>query len=511
MCTHCLVEDDVWLPSPMFPDCCDVIINTDKGVSRIHAELIVDSMTSVDPLQKRSSIVSSGVCVKDCSKYGTFINKKFGSKGKVHEHPDKETNLKDGDLVSFGTGNATYRFCFVPFILFVYCPKPFQANRSIIETISSIGASAIHNWSLECTHVLVDDALPVKEDLIDAIVGQKPIVLNSWLQMVAEKSISTEIPSCTSFVPTMTLEGLPTKIVEPKVRENCLAAYTFLLGSLNMYKFGERLQSLLDVGGAKVLSVDEFSSSSQASQDGENNQVLLVIPTSSMNHLNLFQQLRSLSRVNEINLVSAVLSGQLDPAFVEPPSILVTSSCSTDETIVADSDVEMDTAATDHVAAHAGTEEAIKPEEKMDKSGVHEKVVVDIIQNSSFVDGFTIERRDKGDESDNLNSNIIYSQDLIVRYNNTSPSVHSTRAHGVVNFKCFRKKETWSGNSFKDFIPFSKYPYKESDDGNEEVAEHVREEKKRKQMEAIAEDLFNNDKGRRRGAAGSSLRELLTR
>lgn len=87
-----------------------MIINTDKGVSRIHAELVVDAMTTSDPLQTRStSFLPSEVRIRDCSKYGTFINKKLGSKAKIREYPNKETALKDGDLVSFGTGTATYR------------------------------------------------------------------------------------------------------------------------------------------------------------------------------------------------------------------------------------------------------------------------------------------------------------------------------------------------------------------------------------------------------------------
>lgn len=35
---------------------------------------------------------------------------------------------------------------------------------------------------------------------------------------------------------------------------------------------------------------------------------------------------------------------------------------------------------------------------------------------------------------------------------------------------------------------------RDSDYGNEDVAESIKEEKKRKQMEAIADDLFNNEK-----------------
>ena len=66
-------------------------------------------MVCFDNPQRQSSDISSKVRIRDCSKYGTFVKKNLGSKEKVHEFPEKETMLKDGDLVSFGTGNATYR------------------------------------------------------------------------------------------------------------------------------------------------------------------------------------------------------------------------------------------------------------------------------------------------------------------------------------------------------------------------------------------------------------------
>lgn len=74
----------------------------DKGVSRIHAEIIVDAMTSMGLGTTNSSYVR----IKDLSKYGTFINKNLGSENRVH---NKESTLRDGDMVSFGTGTATYR------------------------------------------------------------------------------------------------------------------------------------------------------------------------------------------------------------------------------------------------------------------------------------------------------------------------------------------------------------------------------------------------------------------
>ncbi|KAL5697598.1 Mre11 complex subunit Nbs1 [Ranunculus cassubicifolius] len=74
-----------------------------------------------------------------------------------------------------------------------------------------------------------------------------------------------------------------------------------------------------------------------------------------------------------------------------------------------------------------------------------------------------------------------------------------------------RSRNTPSGNSFKNLVPFARDPYRESECENDEVAEHVREEKKRKQLEAMAEDLFNSDKSKRSKAGGTSLRGILSR
>lgn len=49
--------------------------------------------------------------------------------------------------------------------------------------LSGEGASAINNWSMECTHVLVDDITPFNENVVDAIVGKKPIVCHKWVEV----------------------------------------------------------------------------------------------------------------------------------------------------------------------------------------------------------------------------------------------------------------------------------------------------------------------------------------
>ncbi|XP_077220610.1 nijmegen breakage syndrome 1 [Tasmannia lanceolata] len=486
---------------------CDVIVPTDKGVSRHHADLVLDAMISQGTLHDISASFPSDVRIIDHSKYGTYINKDAGTKS-VREMENNETTLKNGDLVSFG--NAIFRFCYVPLIFFIHC-STLQVNLSLKGIISSIGACTTHNWNEGCTHVLADESSPVTEDIINAIVEQKPVVHIDWVKVLAEKTICAEIPSCNHYVPNLTLEGISVKIVEPKVRENCLVGHTFLLGESHLYKFGDKLQSLLNMCSAKVLPADEFCPSTQTLEAGEKNPVVLVIPEGAVNEFNRFHHLGSLSRVNDIKLVAAILSGHLDPSVMESPSIHISSSQSTtDETIVADSEVEMDTAISSRVAR---SEETTNYVEKKEMPSDRVDITTDNrLSSFQIEDGCIVERRDKCDKSDtsgHQNSDIIYSQ-MIVRDTATLSLVQFTSKENVVNFKRFRKRETRSGNSFKDLIPFSKDPYKESDRESEE-AEYMREEKKRKQMEAIAEDLFRSDKVKRRGAAGTSLSGLLAR
>ncbi|KAH7534047.1 hypothetical protein FEM48_Zijuj04G0196100 [Ziziphus jujuba var. spinosa] len=388
------------------------------------------------------------------------------------------------------------------------------------------GACIIHNFSQECTHVLVDEPMPLREDLLDAIVAKKPCILSSWVKSFAEENIRTEIPSCSNYSATLTVEGVAVKVTDPKTRENCFRGYTFVLDSTNKYKFGARLQSLLEVSGAKIQSIEGINLSSQVSSclfyyafilyaldiihvlashllivlsyslqapdHEENNCIVCVIPGGSAEKFGCFSKLSSVSRVNEMDLISAVLSGQLDHSILRSPCVVVSSSCSTDETIVADSEAEVATVTLVHKTAAACSEELIETVSKIDRTTDHANTnnFTSFRPTSDCIPA----KRDRADESENGNSDIIYSQDLFVQDTNVLPTTASTTNRKGLNFKRFRKKGTPSGNSFDNLIPFSKYPYQESDYRNEEIVESVKEEKKRKKMEAIAEDLFNNEK-----------------
>ncbi|CAN0913904.1 Nibrin homolog [Linum grandiflorum] len=486
---------------------CDIIITKDKGVSRVHGEIVIDEMVSLSRLPGESN-KSARVRIKDSSKYGTFVNKDREFSEKVHELSNKETILKDGDVISFGTSNAIYRFSFAPFVFYTHCSQP----RAIRDKVSSIGARSTTDFSDECTHVLVDQLMPVNGALINALVAKKPIILTSWVESVAEKSIGSDIPSWSSNMPTLTVEGASVQLVDSITRSKCLEGYTTILDSKQMYQFGDRLPALSEVAGAKAVSVEEYCSTSHDAYYEEKNKVICVTTKGSANKLDHVTELSSFSRVDEIDLLRAVLSGHLDMSMLVRPTVHVSLSSTTDETIVADSETEGEVDTVTSVPAKPSNtisqiapkcekiEEVVAPFNPAKKLEDETCTVV----RSVHVDGNGMTSKIKKVEyEDDGKIDIIYSQQLIVRASNPSAGPRSTVGNGVPNFKCFRKRCMQSGNSFSNLVQFSKDPYREASFDSTEIKESMKEEKKRKQMEAAAEDMFNNQRGKKKGVAGS--------
>lgn len=540
---------------------CD-IVQTETSISRVHAEIAVEKMVAWEP---RSGAPANPSCVSvvDRSKYGTFVNKVQGTQGS-RLRKDEVVVLSDGDTVTFGNGNMTFRFSFVPIVVFFHAKKSARIDRSLQAVMTSIGAYVTRKWIDTCTHVLVDESSPLTPELLDAIITKKPIILGNWFKAMAEKNIHTEIPSCTQYIPNLTLDGMDIKMVENKLMENCLAGHTFILGSSEKYKFGEKIQELLESTGAKYLSIDEFCANSQDSVAGENDQQILLVPAKSPLEFSKMRPLFPLSKTTDVKLFAAILSGRLEAAAIEPPAYMITSSNTTDETIVADSDVETDTAISDHTVAASKSQHHIehmsedKAESKVtssanavnlgeakvniniqndpEKEEISEPMEEDVqVIEKTAVSGFKAGGEDvqvinkvvqdeacdavfvnKAPKDENLDSSreetchVIFSQDLIVkRVLQPAPAV-STETGGV-NFKRFKKRQTVSGNSFKALIPCAQEPYRESDYEKGTLNDFMREEKRRKQMESVAEDLFNNQKPqKKKAAAGSSIQTLLT-
>ncbi|CAN6323681.1 unnamed protein product [Urochloa humidicola] len=527
---------------------CHVIVQADTSISRVHAEIAIEKMVAWDP-RCGAPASPSYVRVVDRSKYGTFVNKVQGTQGS-RLHKDEDAMLSDGDTVTFGTGNATFRLSFVPIVAFFHGRKSARIDPSLHIVMTSIGAYATRKWSNECTHVLAEESCSLAPELLDAVMGKKQIVLGDWFKAMAEKNIHTEIPSCRQYIPNLTLDGTVIKMVEISLIQNCLAGYTFILGPSDKYQFGEKLHGLLESTGAKYLHIDEFCPNSQDSVAGDTEQQILVVPARYPLEFSKIRVLFPLSKISDVKLFAAILSGRLEATAIEPPAFIVTSSNSTDETIVEDSDVEMETATSNPTGAANKSQnhiENISDDEKEITNITNEVAVTvggtkaNVIQPNDpqkvevpkpieedvkVIDKTTIYTPKARDEDvpaihkvpkDEKNLDIsrdgacdvIFSQDLVVKRLPRSAPAPSTEVGGL-NFKRFRKRETVSGNSFKDLVPFAREPYRESDYETGTLTDFMREEKQRKQMEAIAEDLFNNAKSKKRAAAGSSIHTLLT-
>ncbi|GAB4845868.1 Mre11 complex subunit Nbs1 [Ancistrocladus abbreviatus] len=162
------------------------------------------------------------------------------------------------------------------------------------------------------------------------------------------------------------------------------------------------------------------------------------------------------------------------------PRWVVSSSCLTDETIVADSDAETELATSDQPAEldrkgkGSGDDVALSSRRDDQKT------------NSVEHNDRTVIRVKNDDDPESGNSDILYSQNLIVREVSLPVSTASTTDNQVINFKRFRKTTIQSGNSFNNLVPFAKHPYTydaflfpgDSDYESKEVIEYVREEKK---------------------------------
>jgi len=155
-------------------------------------------------------------------------------------------------------------------------------------------------------------------------------------------------------------------------------------------------------------------------------------------------------------------------------AVLVSSSCSTDETIVADSDTEVETATSarstealsnDNNVKYEKTEEIYDDSYTLDKRK-HESIEAssdDVLtrlhdikrtKREKSLDGASVRshatnfgndndgvkvKKDNVDDNETGNSDVVYSQNLIVRDTNIRSSISTSPSSSFPNFKCFRK------------------------------------------------------------------------
>ncbi|KAJ7570527.1 hypothetical protein O6H91_01G124100 [Diphasiastrum complanatum] len=568
---------------------CHVILQADRTVSRLHAELTISPATPWLPTDSTTDIPAPELFLKDHSKFGTFVGKATGAKP-VFSSPDRVVSVKDGDLLTFGTGNTTFRLSYMPM---VFCLSSLADNvkESTQNCAASVGAYVIDKWTKCCTHLLVKDGSEVTDDVFAAVIQKKLVTELEWLQaVIARGAPGDEFPAMPSFLPTLMFKGhdihTPVKLSEPNVREAMFQGFVFLIGPSYLYQYGKHLRHILEAVSGKIQDLSGKKDISQFHVSGKNYVVIVpdgavesrssLISTAIHHHLN---------STSEGKIIQVVLTGQrelLSTIFSARSAGGQATSASTEETLeVVDSEEDINSAALcneddrkiaittiTNVEVNSVTNASLtrkrvgttdEPNLEVDHIKESPCKIPQIITRKSVAVSKQTQlmgsRTQSGhtpvdtrpfklmqDKSVQQPSEIVSPLDSKVKYittqveetmsidscKNIDPSLEvdvqysclivqkdwsrrslSDAANGgsAPNFKLFKKVAGPSGNSFTDLVPFAKEPYRDSDYGRE-VEEYMQREKKRKEAERLAEDLFNAERLKRQKAtSGESLRD----
>ncbi|CAO3660171.1 unnamed protein product [Umbelopsis ramanniana] len=162
-----------------------ITIEDDKSVSRKHATIVVESIDYETSLQnvlnpsKRCSVT-----VRDeGAKYGTSVNT-----SKVSPHQPHE--LRDNDLIKFGTLTSLWRLTWFPVV--VCCSglrstEKEQIYRAALELDIKISKAWVSDI---CTHLYMKEIRPTEKVLL-AIADLCPIISLSWIERMRENKDST--------------------------------------------------------------------------------------------------------------------------------------------------------------------------------------------------------------------------------------------------------------------------------------------------------------------------------
>eukprot|EP00250_Pteridium_aquilinum_P005707 c15761_g1_i1 orf=361-2163(-) len=557
---------------------CDVIIQTDKTVSRFHAEIKIDVLKPKNEPLDITNLPKPRIILKDLSKFGSFVNRNAGSKP-VFSLPNKEIDLNEGDLVTFGTDSSSFRLEYFSLLPHV-APLADESKRdTIVSTVSCVGGNAVDKWCAGyCTHLIVEDGSNVTEAVIQAVADKKPVIGMAWIEAIsARTSLSSEFPGFSRFTPNLLwkIDGDAKflKIIEPEARSSAFKGFTFHVGSMYLYNHKDLLQPLAEASGGIVCPVTEVSRSRVARNPQQKPNEILIIPALEPNLQRWMspEELRSISHVRKISedkFIAAVLAGEFKEEYFENLASPAASAAS-DETVEASysgsheeeiksffqvtgqssfvgketklvvssrekcrpTSIQSTVDKTPQVKASLRQQDgssvgflrfsakhkhepglvvqpaptSVEKFKGVQKTSVststsHSRAVSESVSVADARDSGRIILEDLGD----VKADVEFRNDLVVRTSAESLEKDCSTDLSVTNFKRFRKKPGSSGNSFAALVPFAKEPYRESD-FNKEVQEYMQQEKKRKEAEALAEDLFNAEKLKRQKGVGASL------
>ncbi|GAQ81046.1 hypothetical protein KFL_000690240 [Klebsormidium nitens] len=499
---------------------CTVTINTDKTVSRLHADIIVGPSPTV--LSPEGAIPRPFIKIKDLSKFGTFINKQHESHP-IKDLPDAEAHLKDGDIVTFGSTHCSFRLTFIPLVLCLPCGLSTSKAQIVERAAKQIGAFLVDTWSPQCTHLLAEDGTALSPLFYEAVGAGKPVVTLEWIQaFAARETPSKPVPDPSSFLPTFTVARARAppashQVALPEARRGLLSGFVVLLAATAPYD--PHLRDMISAAGGQL---EETALPSEK----KHRQRLYVKASKAAAGDEDPADAEKCQQATEQKLMLAILTGQLALADVTVPQPAASEgSKGTDVTTddeMAEAGEEVagpSTAPGDgwNSTPHIRTSQAQKPPPRPPvvlpprRSVATPSTPAESPSRATQANGATPAGDREGSGADSK-AEILFEPGLVKVDLNRPQPVYGIGASSQwdgtgPNFKRFRKVLPigGAGNSFETLIPYAKEPYKESNEfRNREVEDFVREEKAKTVAAAAADDLFNAEKIRRQKAAAKA-------
>ncbi|GAB0095272.1 hypothetical protein DMENIID0001_106320 [Sergentomyia squamirostris] len=170
---------------------CDLIIENDKSISRVHAHLKV--------LPDKLVLIDVG------SSYGSFLNENI--KAVIRLPPKEEVDLRNQDLIRFGRfdSNWSVEMTAICVVTSSICAEDVEILQSNVQALSG---KVMKTWQQDCTHLSMPEIVITIKALL-ALVSAKPIVHPRYFSaLLASLKANESLPDVGDFVPIVREENL---------------------------------------------------------------------------------------------------------------------------------------------------------------------------------------------------------------------------------------------------------------------------------------------------------------
>mmetsp|Transcript_20183 Transcript_20183/g.43988 ORF Transcript_20183/g.43988 Transcript_20183/m.43988 type:complete len:627 (-) Transcript_20183:380-2260(-) len=180
----------------------DIVLTGDSAVSKIHAYIT----TKWDDGRLN-------VCIKDISRYGTWIND-------VRVEREVETEVKSGDVVKLAAKiHLRFKWAELKVLMDLSAPSMTQAPQQL----RTLGLSLQHEWCSDISYVVHEDAQPATPAVMCAALLAKPVVRLSWLEALSQQRCWEALPDAGAHCPALLSlpAGQPTSLSTPSGPQQC--------------------------------------------------------------------------------------------------------------------------------------------------------------------------------------------------------------------------------------------------------------------------------------------------